>query len=150
MSTLSLPIQGHSLVGHAGILSVLLESVKATLAAHASTTLRASEVAGTYVGGIGSLHGRVLGVLDGHHRTRSQSHHLLGNATQDHVLQSGAAMGRHNDEIGIPLPGEADDRIGRASDCDHDFPRAAVGLRYEITESGQRLVTVVLAYDRRV
>jgi hypothetical protein len=59
------------------------------------------------------------------------------------MLQSGATMGRHHDEIGIPLPGEADDRVGRTSDRDLDFPRAAVGLRYEVVESGQRLVTEI-------
>ena len=32
---------------------------------------------------------------------------LLGNATQDHVPQSGAAMGSHDDKIDLPLPGEA-------------------------------------------
>src|SRR6266700_4173396 len=96
------------------------------------------------------LNGRGLRVLDGQYRTRSQSHYLRGHAAQDHVLQSGAAMGSHDDEIGIPLSREADDGVGRASDRDLDFPRVPVGLRYEVTESGQRLGTVILAYNRRI
>jgi hypothetical protein len=87
-------------------------------------------------------------VLDGQYWTRSQAHHLFGNATQDHVLQSGAAMSRHDDKIGLPLSGEADDRVGGASDRDLNFPRVAVGLRYEVTESGQRLVSVFQPHQR--
>ena len=57
---------------------------------------------------------------------------------------------RHHDEIGIALPGEADDRVGGTSDCDLDFPGVAEGLRHEVTESRQRRFTVVTADNRRL
>src|SRR5512132_1647629 len=89
-------------------------------------------------------------VLHREHRTGGQPHDLLGDAAEDDMFQTGAAMGRHHDEIGMTLPGKADDCFGGAPDSDRDVPRAAEGLRYEVAQFRQRLFTDVTAHDRRL
>jgi hypothetical protein len=73
-------------------------------------------------------------VLDGQDRARRQAYRFLGHAAQEHVLEAGAPVGAHDDEIRAPLLGDADDGVGRLSHGGLDFPRALEGIRDEVAE----------------
>jgi hypothetical protein len=60
-------------------------------------------------------------VLDRQDRAWRQAHHFLGDTAQEHVLEAGAAMGAHDDEIRTPLLSDADNGVRRVSHGDGDF-----------------------------
>jgi hypothetical protein len=58
-------------------------------------------------------------------------------------------MGAHDDEIGIALPSDPEDRVCRVPGSDLDVPRVAERIRDEIVESRQRFLVVILEYSHR-
>jgi hypothetical protein len=64
------------------------------------------------------------------------------------VLETGAAMRAHHDEIRATLPGDADNGVSRVSHGDLDFPWAREGIRTEVAKLCQRLLATVTTYDR--
>ena len=88
-------------------------------------------------------------VLDRQHGARSQPHHFLGHAAQEHVLEAGATVGTHDDEISVALLGDADNRVRRVPHGDLDIGCALPGTGHEVLELRQRDFTVISAYDGR-
>ena len=74
----------------------------------------------------------------GQHWTRRQPDDLCGDAAVKHVLETGTAMGAHDDEISPTLVRHAYDRVRRGPGHDFHLPRAIEAMAHEVTESSHR------------